>query len=169
MRDYGYSDGSIGLLWAFAVFAEVIIFIFMPLLLTRFGSVVLFASSFLFSALRWCLIAYWPHQLPLIVFAQALHAVTFGVYHAAAIALIDRWFPSGFQVRGHSLYSGTSFGIGGALGVLMAGWLWSEGSGAHVFLISAAISLLGFVLAVSLCYLAAGHQQPKFLGRRPPR
>lgn len=151
MRDYGYSDAGIGLLWAFAVFAEVIVFIFMPAWLSRFGALALFTFSFLVSALRWCLMAYLPSSLPVIVFAQALHAVTFGVYHAAAMALIDRWFPSGFQVRGHSLYSGVSFGVGGALGVLMAGRLWLEWDGSDVFLLAALVSFLGFLIAGWLC------------------
>lgn len=150
MRDHGYSEVDIGLLWAFAVFAEVIAFVFMPSLLRRFGALSLFAASFLFAALRWCLIACLPENLPVVIAAQAMHALSFGVYHASAISLIDRWFPAGFQVRGQSLYSGISFGVGGALGVFIAGWLRLGWSDAEIFLLSAAVASLGFLLA---CYL----------------
>ena len=150
MYDHGYTTGAIGLLWALGVFAEVVVFIFVPAWLKRFGALSLFAASFLFSVLRWCLIAWWPTNLPVVIFAQTLHAATFGVYHVAAISLIDQWFPSGFQGRGHALYSGISFGIGGAIGIFIAGHLWSQWSGAQVFLLSAAVAALGFVAA---CYL----------------
>ena len=153
MRDTGYGETLIGQMWAFGVIAEVGIFLLVPRFLPRWGAPALLSFSMAVTALRWMLIAKFPQQLPVILFAQALHAITFGVYHAAAIDLIDRWFPGVLQGRGQALYSAVSFGFGGALGSLLAGRLW-DGWGAGVFVFAAATAAMGVLLTLPL-YRAA--------------
>ena len=150
MRDAGYGETLIGQLWALGVIAEIGIFMLMPRLLPKWGAPALLGFSMLISALRWVVIAQFPQQLPVILFAQVLHAVTFGVYHAAAIHLIDRWFPGGLQGRGQAMYSAMSFGLGGALGSLLAGHLWDTIGGVSVFMLAAAGALAGALLAAPL-------------------
>ncbi len=150
MRDAGYSDVLIGQLWALGVFAEIGIFILVPRFLPKWGASALLSFSMAVAALRWLLIACFPQQLAVILFAQTLHAITFGVYHVAAIHLIDRWFSGGLRGRGQAMYSGVSFGLGGALGSLFAGRLWEVLGGADVFLLSGAIALAAVLLTVPL-------------------
>ncbi len=150
LRDAGYGEIMIGQLWALGVIAEVGIFVLAPRLLPKWGAPALLSFSLVVSALRWGLIAQFPQQLPVILFAQTLHAVTFGVYHAAAIHLIDRWFPGGLQGRGQAMYSGVSFGLGGGLGSLLAGRLWGALGGAEVFFLAGAVSLAGVLLTLPL-------------------
>ena len=57
------------------------------------------------------------------VLAQLMHGLTFGAYHASAIAAINLWFPGTAQGRGQALYSSISFGAGGLLGGLISGWI----------------------------------------------
>ncbi len=72
------------------------------------------------AVVRWVLIALFPQQLWLMLLAQLLHAATFGIYHATAIALIQRYFPGSHQGKGQALYSSLSFGAGGAIGAFTA-------------------------------------------------
>jgi PPP family 3-phenylpropionic acid transporter len=58
------------------------------------------------------------------VLAQLMHGLTFGAYHASAIAAVNLWFPGRAQGRGQALYSSISFGAGGLLGGLISGWAW---------------------------------------------
>ncbi len=150
MRDSGYSEIAIGQFWALGVVAEVGIFMLVPGFLAKWKASALLSFSMAITALRWLLIALFPQQLPVILFAQTLHAVTFGVYHAAAIHLIDRWFPGNLHGRGQALYSCVSFGLGGALGSLLAGRLWDVLGGADVFLLAGAIALAGTLLTIPL-------------------
>ncbi len=75
------------------------------------------------SALRWFLIACYVDSLPLLLLAQCLHAASFGSFHAAGIETIRHFFP-GHHGQGMALYSGLSFGAGGAAGALISGWVW---------------------------------------------
>lgn len=147
LTEYGYSTPLIGGLWALGVVIEVLAFLVMHHLLQRWGARrVLIASVFL-AALRWLLIGGFPEQLWILLFAQTLHAASFGTFHAAAIHLVHHYFTGRFQGRGQALYSSLSFGAGGALGSLVSGYLWTDAGPQVAFAISAAAALLGTVVA----------------------
>ena len=144
----GYSSTLIGQLWALGVIAEVVIFIVMHTLLQRFGARQVLIFSLLLAAIRWLMIGLFPQQLPMLLFAQLLHAATFGSFHAAAIHLTHRYFTGRHQGRGQAFYASVSFGAGGAVGSLASGYFWS-GLGANItFYLSAVIALLAFFFAM---------------------
>ncbi len=147
MESVGYSKTAIGQFWALGVIAEVIVFLFMHRLLKRFGARQVLLASLGLAVIRWILIGNFPNSLVIILFAQTLHAATFGTFHAAAIHLIHHYFTGSHQGRGQALYSSLSFGAGGAMGTLASGFLW-ESSGPNVaFGISATLSLIALVVA----------------------
>lgn len=147
MQDYGYSLSFIGFLWALGVIAEVIIFMVMHKLVPRFGLKKLLISSLLLAACRWLLIAFFPVNMPLMIFAQVLHAASFGVYHAVAIQLVHNYFVGKHQGKGQALYSSVSFGAGGAIGSLYAGYTWESLGTTYTFIIATVISLVAAYIA----------------------
>ena len=147
MESVGYSKTVIGQFWALGVVAEVAVFWVMHRLLERFGARQVLLASLLLAALRWLLIGYFPLQLPVVLFAQLLHAATFGTFHAAAIHLVHHYFTGRNQGRGQALYSSLSFGAGGAVGSLLSGLLWVPAGPQLTFAVASAISLLAFVIA----------------------
>lgn len=146
LEGHGFSGFAIGQLWAFGVLAEVLLFIVTHRLLTRWGLRGPFIISFGLATLRWLLIAWFPDRLPLLLFAQGLHAASFGLYHAVAIILVHRFFVGRFQGRGQALYSSLSFGAGGALGSLLGGYAWDGLSPVAAYLGAAVCSTLGMFL-----------------------
>jgi len=146
METVGYSKSMIGQLWALGVIAEVIVFIFMHNFLHRFGAAKVLMFSLLLAFCRWILIGWHPDSLPVLLIAQTLHAATFGTFHAAAIHFVHRSFRGQHQGRGQALYSSISFGLGGALGSLLAGSLWDTSGPVVTFTISAVVSLLAAIL-----------------------
>lgn len=142
LEAYGYQGSLIGGLWALGVVAEILVFLNMHRLFSRFRFATLLQFSFAVAVLRWVLVAAFPQYLSVLLFAQLLHAVTFGVYHASAIQLIHRFFRSRHQHRGQALYSSMSFGIGGALGSLYSGYLWAHAGPNSIFVAAAAAALL---------------------------
>ncbi len=82
--------------------------------------------------------------------AQVLHAATFGSYHAAAVAAVQRTFPPHAQDLGQSLFSSVGYGAGGALGALAAGWAWEAAGPGLAFSVSAAAALMGLFFAYPL-------------------
>jgi PPP family 3-phenylpropionic acid transporter len=147
LEQYGYGRGLIGQLWALGVFAEVVVFLFMHRWLPRFGLRYVLLTSLLLSALRWLLIALFPQNLPILIFAQLLHAASYGTYHAAAIAWVHRHFIGKTQGRGQALYSSVSFGAGGAMGSLISGYLWLTPGPMWTYLLASSLTLLAFFIS----------------------
>ncbi len=147
MSEQGYDKTQIGLLWALGVVAEVLMFLVMHRLLSWIGLRAMVQIGMAVCALRWLMIASLPDQLWAVLLAQLFHAVTFGCLHAAGIALVHRFFPATHQGQGQALYSSLGFGVGGALGAFLSGWIWSQYDGATMFMFAAAVSMLGWLLA----------------------
>lgn len=147
--DNGYSKSAVGWLWALGVVCEVAVFWWMPQLVARVGLYRLLAATFAIAVLRFLLIGWLVHSPVALVLAQAMHAATFGAYHAAAIGLIHRWFQGAHQAKGQALYTALSFGAGGTLGGFASGLAWSAYGPAITFSLAALAAGLGFVLLLA--------------------
>ena len=141
LADHGYSESAIGQLWALGVLAEIGVFLRMHHWLPRFGARRLLLIATALTTLRWLLLALFVEHVSVMIFVQTLHAASFGVYHAVAIHLVHRLFVGRHQGRGQALYSSLSFGAGGAVGSLLAGYLW-EGVGAQWMYAGASVTAL---------------------------
>ncbi|WP_300449965.1 MFS transporter [Accumulibacter sp.] len=145
LADHHYSKLLVGGLWSLGVLAEIVVFYFMSGLLHRFGLRKILLASFVAAVGRFLIIGWGVDWLSLIVFAQLLHGLTFGAYHAAAIAAVNGWFPGRCQARGQALYSSVSFGAGGLAGGLFSGWAWEGLGAAPTYTISSAFALAGLL------------------------
>jgi PPP family 3-phenylpropionic acid transporter len=149
MEGYGYNRSFIGSLWALGVIAEVGIFLSMHRLLPALGVRRILLGSLLLASLRWLLVGLFPSHLLPVIFAQLLHAATFGAFHAAAIDWVHHHFSGVHRGRGQALYSSLGFGAGGAFGSFYSGYLWTiDPNGAY--LIAAALGIIAFCLAYPL-------------------
>ncbi|MGH8120785.1 MAG: MFS transporter, partial [Gammaproteobacteria bacterium] len=147
LEDNGYSKTVIGEMWALGVIAEVLIFMFMRHILGMFRLKILLMSSLLFACLRWLLIGLLVDSMAWLIFAQVLHAATFGLYHVVAIQYVHRFFKGRLQGRGQALYSSTSFGAGMAVGSVVSGYIWNSAGAGFCFAAAAGLSLLAFLIA----------------------
>lgn len=146
LEEHGYGRGLIGQLWALGVVAEIGVFLVMYKLLPRYGARMLLLVSLSLTALRWLLVAWGVEWLAVILFAQLLHAASFGIYHAVIIHLIHTFFTGEHQGRGQALYSSISFGAGGAVGSLASGYLWEGVGSTATYSLAAITSLLAWLL-----------------------
>ena len=139
----GYSKGEIGLFWMLGVLSEVIFFYFQSYFYAKFTTKNILLVAYLIATIRFALIAYLP-ELIVLVLAQIMHAATFGAHHSASIKMLQTWFKGPLQARGQALYTTVSYGIGGTVGGLVAGWVWEYLAPAHVFGLAALSSFLGY-------------------------
>lgn len=144
--ELGYTKTMVGWLWAVGVIAEVVVFACLSSLYARFTHHALLMWSFALAVLRFCLIAWAAHLPAVLLVAQLLHAATFGVFHSAALASVHRLFRGPNQARGQAVYSGLSFGLGGALGGLGSGLVWVPWGASGTFVAAAACAGLGWLL-----------------------
>jgi PPP family 3-phenylpropionic acid transporter len=144
--DHGYAKSIVGWLWALGVVCEIGVFLWMPRISRDARLQTILLATFAIAVLRFLLIAWGVNSLPVLLFAQVLHAATFGAYHSAAVALVHRHFKGRHQARGQGLYNSMAFGAGGTLGGLYAGAAW-ESLGAEItFSIAALFAGLAFIL-----------------------
>lgn len=145
LETQGYSKSATGMLWSLGVFAEVLLFMGMHRLLEHFSLRQILIASLALTALRWWLIAEFVETVAILVFAQCLHAASFGSAHAAAVETIRRFFTA-HHGQGMALYSGLSFGAGGALGAVLSGYAWDI-SPAQCFWVASGAAALAAIIA----------------------
>lgn len=144
--EHDYSKGAIGWLWALGVICEIAVFIGMPRLMQRFSLPQILGASFLLAVIRFLLIGWLVDSVASILFAQMLHAATFGSYHAAAVAAIHHFFRGRHQAKGQALYTSLTFGAGGTFGALMSGYAWDFLGASLTFSMASLCALLGLLL-----------------------
>jgi PPP family 3-phenylpropionic acid transporter len=123
LEEQGYSGASIGLLWSVGVVFEILIFLLMPKILSKFTLKAVLLISLGFAVIRFFLIGAYVDSVVVLILAQIMHAATFGSFHVASIQLIAHFFYDEHQARGQSLYNSITYGVGGAIGGLGGGYM----------------------------------------------
>jgi PPP family 3-phenylpropionic acid transporter len=148
-RATGLAPGTIGLLWAVAVAAEVFVFL-LPgrRLLAWLGPGRLCALAAAAGVLRWSVMAE-TAWLPAMLAVQPLHGLTFAAQHLAAMALLARAVPAEDAATAQACYATFGVGLAGALLTALAGPLYAR-LGAAGFWAMALLCALAVPLALRL-------------------
>ncbi|MBJ6137758.1 MFS transporter [Marinobacter litoralis] len=123
LEQHGYGKLSIGMLWSLGVIAEIVLFLFLHQLTRRLSVRQVVLGALILTMMRWALIAELTAVVPVLIFAQLLHAASYGVLHAVSVQYVQGFFGKHHHGQGQALYSGLTFGAGGALGAWMSGFL----------------------------------------------
>lgn len=123
LQHYDYSKLAIGLLWSLGVFAEIGLFLIMHRILRGFSVRQIALTALALTLLRWALIAELTGYLLVLIFAQLLHAASYGALHAISVQYVQGYFGHRHHGQGQALYSGLTFGAGGAAGAWLSGFL----------------------------------------------
>jgi PPP family 3-phenylpropionic acid transporter len=144
--EHGYTKTAVGGLWALGVICEIGVFFLMPALVKRFGFTRILLISFSAAVLRFMLIGWAVDVVGLLLFAQVLHALTFGAYHAASVGLVHEYFKGRHQSKGQALFGSFTYGAGGVLGGLASGPIWQHWGANALYTFSSSMALLGLML-----------------------
>lgn len=145
----GYTKGTIGSLWAFAVFIEIAALAASGPLIRKMGAARVLSLALAGGVLRWTLYA-WTDAFPLLILAQALHSLTFAAFHVAAVLFMYRLLPAELRAGGQSLYGSASYGLGLTAGMLLNGSLYAAVGANVLFGVSAALCGIALVGSVWL-------------------
>jgi PPP family 3-phenylpropionic acid transporter len=146
--EHGYAKSAVGGLWALGVICEIGVFFLMPWLVRHFGLTRILLVSFACAVLRFMLIGWYVDFIVLLLFAQILHAATFGAYHAASVGLVHEFFQGRHQSKGQALFGSLTYGAGGMLGGLASGPIWQHYGATVLYSCSAGMALLGLLLVM---------------------
>ena len=147
LTELGYDKTTIAWLWALGVIAEVAVFYWMSRLFKHHTIRFLILLSLLLTVVRWLMNGYLADSLVWMLLAQLLHAASFGLFHAAAIHLIDDHFKGKHHGKGQAVFAASSHGLGGALGMLIAGYAWTIGGAELSYGLSAFAVVIAFAIA----------------------
>jgi PPP family 3-phenylpropionic acid transporter len=142
----GYSKTAVGWLWSLGVIAEIGLFLLLPRLLRAYSLNQILLFSFGCAFVRLLMIAWGVGSLTILLAAQILHAITFGAYHAAGVAMMHQIFRGRNQARGQAIYTSLGYGLGGTLGTLMAGYSWETLGAEWTFTLAATAALLALAV-----------------------
>ncbi len=138
-KEHGLSYTTISYLWTFGVVAEIVMLYFQGPILRRNLLQILQLCSFI-TAGRWLLLQFFPTTLPLLYFAQSLHAFSFALYYTAAISHLFTIYKN--KTLAQQFFGGISFGLGGMVGSFLAGLFYGE----YLFLYAAFVALLATIV-----------------------
>ena len=156
----GYSKTVIGLLWAVSVVIEIGWFFTQGRWLPRLALSSWLVLAATLMAVRMALTAGLPLVWPLLLLAQAMHAITFAAHHTVCIALLSQHFPGRLRGRGQALYTVVAYGLPGVLGGVGGGVLSASLGLSSVFWLSAACAVVAAGCAVRMRGLERAWQAP---------
>jgi PPP family 3-phenylpropionic acid transporter len=147
MIELGVSKTLTAWLWALGVVAEIAVFWWMASLFKQFSIRHLILIAIALTVLRWTITGQLDQYLGWILFAQLLHAASFGLFHASAIHLIDRYFTGAHHGKGQALFAASSHGLGGAVGMFIAGYAWQAGGAELSYAMTALFASFALLIA----------------------
>jgi len=126
-------------MWSFGVICEIIMLYFQgPLLQRNLLNILQFAT--LVTAFRWFLLYLFPDSITITFASQSLHAVSFALYHTAAITYVFSLYTQ--KKLAQQFFLGIAFGLGGSVGAILSGQIYGE----YLFLVEAFITLFAFLV-----------------------
>ncbi|GHV16055.1 hypothetical protein FACS189493_1140 [Spirochaetia bacterium] len=113
---------AVGFMWALAATAEVPFMFLSRRIINRFGAFTCMTVSTGALTLRLLLYALFPIK-GMIILAQLLHSLCFGLFHASAIAVISDCVPPKRRALGMTLYMSLGSGVPTFLGNILGGFI----------------------------------------------
>lgn len=136
---HGISLEMTSWMWSFGVICEVFMLYFQgPLLQRNLLHILQFAT--LITAFRWMILYLYPDSVTLTFASQSLHAISFALYHTAAITYVFSLYTQ--KKLAQQFFLGIAFGLGGSMGALLSGQIYGE----YLFLVESIITLMAFII-----------------------
>jgi PPP family 3-phenylpropionic acid transporter len=145
LTQLGFGHTFIGLCWAVASSAEILVMIFSRRIFKRFALSSVLSFSMLAAALRWFALSR-VQSAPAIVICQLAHALTYGTFHMASILYTDALAPEEVKTLAQAVNNALTYGLGLMVGFFISGSLYETMGAAALFAVSGGIALLGAVI-----------------------
>jgi PPP family 3-phenylpropionic acid transporter len=136
---HGISLEMVSWMWSFGVVCEIVMLYFQgPLLQRNLLNILKFAT--LVTSVRWLILYLYPDSIALTFASQSLHAISFALYHTAAITYVFSLYTQ--KKLAQQFFLGIAFGLGGSVGALLSGKIYGE----YLFLIESLITFMAFIV-----------------------
>jgi PPP family 3-phenylpropionic acid transporter len=147
-KQQGIATGMTGVLWATGVTAEIAFLWFLEPWRRRVGPRNLLMLGGVAAVVRWGALAFSPPLWALFPL-QTLHALSYAATFLASLLLVEQLSTPRNASAAQALNSALSGGVLAGVATIFSGWLFDR-TGAHGYLLMAAMSLAGLAGAVRL-------------------
>jgi MFS transporter, PPP family, 3-phenylpropionic acid transporter len=138
-----------GWIWAIGSAAEIPMLFFAGSIILRFGLASMLMVSMFAVSVRLAIYATTP-SLALVIPTQLLHALTFGLYHAASIEFLRRRAPAERRGLAMALYMSLAIGLPGCISSSLGGEIVERFGFATMYGIYAMVPLIGLILILCI-------------------
>jgi PPP family 3-phenylpropionic acid transporter len=137
---HGVSLDTTVLLWSFGVVVEIVMLYFQsPIMKLNLLHVLQF--TVIFTSLRWFILYMYPSELILVYISQSIHALSFALFHSAAISYLYSIYEN--KKLAQQFFFGVCYGMGGFIGAISSGYMYDYDS-SLLFLYASVVALLSF-------------------------
>lgn len=136
---HGISLEMTSWMWSFGVICEIFMLYFQGPLLQRNLLHILQFATFV-AAVRWMILYLYPESVLLTFASQSLHAISFALYHTAAITYVFSLYTQ--KKLAQQFLLGIAFGLGGSVGAVLSGEIYGE----YLFLVMSLIAFIAFAI-----------------------
>ncbi|MEA1918035.1 MAG: MFS transporter, partial [Campylobacterota bacterium] len=127
-------------LWTFGVIIEIVmLYTQAPILKLNLLHVLQFTTFA--TAIRWFMLYYFPTDLHMIFLSQTIHALSFALFHSAAISYLFILYQN--KKLAQQFFFGICYGLGGFIGAIGSGYVYDY-SPENLFLYASAVALLSW-------------------------
>jgi PPP family 3-phenylpropionic acid transporter len=145
LENLGYSGMFTGMAWALASLSEIGVMLASEKIFKRFSYQKILIFTFFAAGCRWIMMGM-VISAPLILFAQLLHALTYGAFHVASILYMDELSPEEAKTTGQAINNAVTYGMGIMAGFLFNGYFFDMVSTSWLFYASGIIAFFGGLL-----------------------
>ena len=145
LENLGFGSTFIGISWALASTAEILVMVKSDRIFSRFSLENVLFFSFIIAAVRW-VILFFTESAAVILLSQAMHAITYGTFHMGSILYIDRLAPEKAKTLGQAVNNALTYGFGLMIGLFVNGYLYETTGSFALFLMSSVVALAGGVM-----------------------
>lgn len=141
LEGLGFDRTFIGIAWGLASLAEIFVMMKSDVIFKRFSIRTVIIFAFVIAVLRWLILCFAVSPW-LILFAQILHAFTYGAFHISSILYMDELSIEGAKTFGQVANNAVSYGLGMMAGFIVNGMFY-ESAGPLLYLASSGVALAG--------------------------
>lgn len=148
LHELGASSRWVGFGLSLQGLAELPLFYFSALILTRLGMKTTLAITVLATAIRLALYAFIKHP-QWVILIELLHGISWSLFWVVSVEYINRLVQVEWRVTGQSLLYAAFLGAGAIVGNLWTGWLYDLGFElSRIFLLNSAFVFTVFFLVL---------------------
>jgi MFS transporter, PPP family, 3-phenylpropionic acid transporter len=139
LQELGVADARIPTFWSVGVVSEIVLFRFAPRLLEGRNPRRVMALCYLMCVVQFGLMA-WIREPLWLYLVLTLHGVTFGVNYYVSVLWLRSVTPAAHATTAQALLQSVSFGLGGSVSAIGAGYLFELGQGPLTYTVAAALA-----------------------------